>query len=229
MHTDSLLASGGTAASTVAEKVTMSFPPGYPFTDQQTQEKIVVGNYNPNGGGGHGGHGGHGGGSNYTGVGINVSKPGDYIVVKGETSYTTTNSPIEFRYNDDKQITIPGDYYVKIVGTSIKLMDKFGTEVPLSNVPDLTSDILNLLGKLAGGEFSSGNALYYNMTVNATAVSLNQFSSLFSYNFDNICFLDTDSQAGTLNLVQNSDYMKEILNLERTNFKVRKVSCYEIQ
>jgi hypothetical protein len=218
MNSDSLLATG-TAGNPSGTREVMHYPPGYRLNDS---DQIIIGNYDN-------------GTQDYRGNGIKADSKSHngYITVAGWDVSRGNNSnahELQFYYNKSQQITLPdgAKILVPASGTeSPKIVDSDDNDITIST--GVSSSILSSFASFIQNEFSRTDIRYYKATLNSTSVSLNSFPSAYGANYQNVSPIDTGSQEGEIYLIQNSNYMEHILNIERTNFKVRKVSCIEME
>ena len=219
MKSDSLLASG-TAGNPIGTREIMHYPPGYRLNNS---DEIIIGNYNS-------------GTNDYEGNGIKAETKSHkgYITVTGWDS-TNGNSTIldvaiQMRHNKNQQIEIPELSKILVPSSgsgNAVIVDP--NDIDITATTGISTSILNTISSLIQGEFNTSDIRYYNAVLNSTSVALNSFSSDYGSNYQNVSPIDAGSQEGEIYLIQNSNYMEHILNIERTNFKVRKVSCIEME
>jgi len=68
-----------------------------------------------------------------------------------------------------------------------------------------------------------------NCNLRGPVVSFNSCNSSFPINIENQSIFDCGGETGTIYLLYTDSYMAKILNLQRTSFNVRVLSCYEIK
>ena len=134
------------------------------------------------------------------------------------------------RHNKNQQIEIPELSKILVPSSgsgNAVIVDP--NDIDITATTGISTSILNTISSLIQGEFNTSDIRYYNAVLNSTSVALNSFSSDYGSNYQNVSPIDAGSQEGEIYLIQNSNYMEHILNIERTNFKVRKVSCIEME
>ncbi|MEQ8221769.1 MAG: hypothetical protein ABRQ37_05665, partial [Candidatus Eremiobacterota bacterium] len=219
MKSDSLLASGS-AGNPSGTREIMHYPPGYRLNNS---DQIIIGNYNT-------------GTNDYEGNGIKAETKSHkgYITITGwdiaRGNTTTMDVVIQLRHNKSQQIEFPEQAKILVPasgsGNAI-IVDP--NDADITATTGISTSILNSISTLIQGEFNTEDIRYYSAILESTSVALNTFSSGYGSNYQNMSPIDTGSQEGEIYLIQNSDYMKHILNIERKNFKVRKVSCVEME
>ena len=214
MTADSLLATGVSGNPSGTREV-MHYPPGYRLNES---DEIIIGNYDSSI-------------QDYKGNGIKADSKSynGYITVAGWDP-SGNSKQVQFHYNKSQQIIIPEGAKILISSTGTenpKIIDENDMDITAS--VSISQSILSSFASFIQNEFSRTDIRYYKATLNSTSVALNNTSSNVGSNYQNISSIDTGSQEGEIYLIQNSNYMEDILNIERTNFKVRKVSCVEME
>jgi len=173
----------------------------------------------------------------YEGSGVIVRKvtpPG------GGVSYLTVEADDEWHHDEELEFcleyTTPytqinlGENRIKIAlpTGAVSIIDPNDTPLVEPFPSGLTQAQLDVFGEQIRADFSAG-VTNYDINMKATVSAFNKYKNVNSAHTENESVFNTDSLAGKFTLEPNISYMKNIINIERKTFTVRKAVSYELE
>jgi len=168
--------------------------------------------------------------TDYKGEGIIINKintpEGDKLVAEGN------GGDFEFciEYDNNRKINLK-DKKIEIIqidkyNYTVNILDTSGNILePTDFDPGFTHAKLEIFGIQIFRDFYKKHGSY-TINMKATIASFNKYRNTNPLHEENQSKLDI---GGSIILEQNPDYISDIVNLERTSFRVRKLSCCEIE
>ena len=152
----------------------------------------------------------------------------------GVCSFQVSGYPIEFTLEYvNKYVNFNGIIKVQKNGSNInaKIYDPNADPNCLTPIDPadvgLTQDELDIFAREMGYALITPPLHENNMQANL--VSFNNNKAPAPANIENKSRIDCGEDSGFTVILNNPDYMKEILNLQRKSFNVRLIACYEIE